>query len=139
MPLQKSRHGGRVGLLVLDPWEQCSQAPQRHIGIEGGPHHAGEIGPGGQSIHIRLVGCDDSTADYIGVAIEELGRGMYHEIRAEHDRPLQCRRQERIVYRDLGAGSLDPCRNRPNIEYAQQWVARRFDQYERRGTVQGRG
>lgn len=49
-----------------------SQAPQRHIGIEGGPHHAGEVGPGRQSIHIRLVGCNDSTADHIGVALRNL-------------------------------------------------------------------
>jgi hypothetical protein len=65
---------------------------------------------------------------------------MDHEVRAEHDRPLQSRGQERIVHRrDLGAGSLGPCRNRLNIEYAQHWIARRFDQHERRGTVQGRG
>eukprot|EP00854_Cymbomonas_tetramitiformis_P024811 gene24810-biopygen25652 len=52
----------------------------------------------------RVVEADD-THDDVAVAIEVLGGGVHHEVRAEGQWPLEIRRQERVVHYDQAPGA----------------------------------
>ena len=108
------------GLLPLDPGEQGAHAAQGQIGVEGRAGHAGAVGPPGQGLVILGVGRHDRAADHVGMAVDELGRGMDHEVGAQLDRVLKGRRQEGVVADDLGARRMGAGADVGDVDQAQQ-------------------
>lgn len=95
------RHRG--DLLSFDAREQASNATQREIAVEGRPGYACEVRPVAERLDVGRVGSNDDATDNIGVAVQILGGGVDDEVGTMRDRPLQRRRQKRVVNRNLGA------------------------------------
>ncbi len=74
---------------------------------------------------------DDRATDHVAVAVEVLRGRVEHEIRAELQRLLPGRREERVVDHDERARGLAECRDLLDIRDAQERVARRLDPQQR--------
>ena len=128
----------RVLFVHAHPREQRAHAAQREIAVERRTGESKTVGPPTQRLEMRIVACDDCTADNVAVPIQILRRGVHHEIGAQCERLLQCRRQERVVCNDDRSGAMPRLAHAPEIGNSQQRIARRLDPQHRRLALRDR-
>ena len=122
---------GGVRLGALDAQVQGAQAAQREPGLER---------PGRVALHVAaalehgvelVVAGDDRAELEVAVAGEVLGRRVQHHVGAELERPLEQRREERVVDDDAGAGVVGRGDDRGCVGHLEGRVGRRLEPDQR--------
>ena len=100
----------RVREVLVHAHVQRAHAAQREIAVERRAGDAEAVGPPRELVAERGVARDDRAADDVAVAVQILRRRVHDDVRAERDRLLQRRREERVVDDEQRAGVV---RRRP--------------------------
>ena len=136
MRRQRVRDRNRIALVHLHARVQAAHAAQRQETVERRAGHAQAVRPPRQLLVQRRVLGDHGAADHVAVAIQVLGRGMDHHIRAQRERLLPHRRQERVVDDDKRADAVRECRGLPDVGDPQQRIGRRLEPNELRSRLE---
>ncbi len=104
-----------------------AQAAQRQEAVERRAGEAEAVRPPGETLDDGRVFRDDRAADDVAVAVDVLRRRMHDDVGAERERPLQHRRQERVVDDAARADRVRGLRDVADVGDAQQRVRWRLD------------
>ncbi|KAG1393767.1 hypothetical protein G6F59_014304 [Rhizopus arrhizus] len=132
MLVQQGNDRGGIFLVHAQARIQRAQAAQGQERIERRAGQAQRIAPPHQLLVQCRIARDHCATDHVAVAVDVLGGGMQHQVRAKRQRLLQGRRQEGVVDHHQGAGLVRGIDDEAQVGDAQQRVGWGFHQHQLR-------
>src|ERR1700737_2987544 len=124
---QETNDACRVLAVNTHPSMKSSHTAQSEKAVEGGASDSETVRPPRQFFNQRCVRRHDRTADDVAVSVEVFRSRVYHQVRAEFDRPLERGREEGVIDRDEGSDVVPRFDYQSQICHPEKRIARCFD------------
>src|SRR5262249_31805347 len=129
--LEPGGDGAGVVLVALHAYVERLDAAEDEEAVHRRRHGADGVLQEGQSIPYAEIARRRRAPDDVRVAVQVFRRRVHHDVGAEVERPLEIRRQERVIddHEHVGTSRLDGLGHPRDITQFQHRVGRRLDPY----------